>query len=180
MTRKRNIVITGFMGTGKTTVGLVVSKRLKMDFHDTDDMIERESGLTISRIFDEYGEDYFRNLERKVIEDLASRNYIVIATGGGTLLEKHNRDLISRNGMIVCLVSRPEIIAARLAKDNDRPLLAHGKTIGNINELLKKREKAYLELPNHIDTSDKSSANVAREIIELYQKVTEYSSGGTT
>ncbi len=179
MSQRKNIVITGFMGTGKTAAGFQVSVQMRMEFFDTDHIIENQSGLTISEIFAKFGESHFRKLERTVIEDLAGREHIVIATGGGTLLDKHNRNLLSRNGLIVCLLSRPEVIADRLAQYNDRPLLANRKTIWDIIKLLGLREKEYHGLPNHIDTSDKTSAEVVREVIMLYRKETEYSSGGT-
>ena len=129
------IVLTGFMGTGKTSVGRELSRRLGYVFIDTDVLIEEREGMPISLIFREKGEEYFRSVERAVVEEISGMADVVIATGGGVIKNSRNVDDLSRRGIIIWLKADPGIILKRvMAEGGKRPLL-------NIEEPLKEIRK---------------------------------------
>ncbi len=120
----KNIVLTGFMASGKTTVGKEIAKKLNMIFYDTDKIIEEQEGKTVSEIFEEKGEKYFRELENKVAIALKNTENSVIATGGGFVINPQNIELMRQNGVIVNLKTNPEIITNRIESNKDtRPLM---------------------------------------------------------
>ncbi|MFQ3565569.1 MAG: shikimate kinase [Aggregatilineales bacterium] len=160
----RNIVITGFMGTGKTTVGKQVAVRLGRRFVDTDALIAKRAGMSIARIFAEQGEPAFRALEGALVRELACLSRLVIATGGGTLVDAENRERMLESSFVVCLQAAPETIAARLRQNNNRPLAA------NWQQLLEARAPAYAAIPEQIDTEGKTADQVAEEIIERWRR----------
>lgn len=159
-----NIVITGFMGTGKTTVGKRVAARLGRRFVDTDALIAKRTGMSVARIFAEQGEPAFRALERALVLELARLSRLVIATGGGMLVDAENRERMLESGFVVCLQAAPETIAARLRRNSDRPLAA------NWQQLLEARAQAYAAIPEQIDTEGKTADQVAEEIIERWRR----------
>ncbi len=167
MNNDRNIVITGFMGTGKSTVGKLVAEKLDRHYLDTDEEIERRIGMSIPEVFQRDGEDRFRHIERRMCRFLAAQGGYVISTGGGMLVDESNRDVMLASGFVVCLNATPEVIASRLKTDKtERPLLK-----GDWRALLVKRQAAYGEIPNQIDTSGKTPEIIADEIIHLWQTV---------
>ncbi len=175
MTIPENIILCGFMGTGKTTVGKLVAARLGWRFVDTDNLIEaRLGGRPVSRIFAEDGEAVFRQWESRICEDLARSEHDVIATGGGVVLNPANREALSRAGMVVCLEAPAEEIVARLAGVTDRPLLAGADPHARVGELLAVRAEAYGALPSHVNTSGCSPEQVAGTIITLWSKYRAY------
>jgi shikimate kinase len=120
----KNIVLTGFMASGKTTVGMSVAKKLNLMFYDTDKIIEEQEGKTIPEIFSEFGEKYFRELENKLAINLKNIENAVIATGGGFVINPQNIELMRQNGVIVNLKTTPEIIERRMnVAKSTRPLL---------------------------------------------------------
>ena len=159
------------MGTGKTTVGKEIAHLLNRTFWDTDEIIEKKQNRAISDIFETEGEGYFRDLERQVVADIYNENDMVIATGGGTLLDKDNLNLLSKTGIIFCLTANIDTLMSRLNNSLTRPLIAK-KDNNNIEELYEIRKNGYAELPNHIDTSDISPENTAKTIIKLFNKIT--------
>src|SRR3990172_8926870 len=112
MENMRNITLVGFMGTGKTTVGRILAARLGYKFVDVDEEVEREQGVSISHIFSELGESYFRLLERDVIRALSAKEGHVISAGGGAVLDGRNVDDLRRGGPLVCLAATPDAILA--------------------------------------------------------------------
>ena len=167
MNKDRNIVVTGFMGTGKSTVGQLVAEKLGRPYLDTDEEIVRRIGMSIPEVFQRDGEERFRHIERRMCRFLAAQGGYVISTGGGMLVDESNRDVMLASGFVVCLNATPETIAERLKADKtERPLLK-----GDWRILLAKRQPAYSAIPNQIDTTGKTPETIADEIIQLWQTV---------
>jgi shikimate kinase len=162
----KNIVLTGFMGTGKTEVGRILSRKLGYALVDADTEIEKEQGMTITEIFKQYGEPKFREIESNVIKRLSETKNAVISTGGGAVLRQENMDNLGKNGVIVCLTASPETILKRTGNNNDRPLLQVENPLQKIKELLEFRRPYYEKADIMIDTEGKSPLEVADEIIE--------------
>lgn len=160
---EQNIVLTGFMGVGKTTVGRALAALLQRRFVDTDAVIVERATKSIPAIFRENGEAAFRAMERSISLELAGQTKLVIATGGGLVIDPVNRQALQETGFLVCLDAPPQLIEARLAHSAERPLA------GNWHERYDARRTAYAELPVHVDVSDKSPQNIAQEIIALWQ-----------
>jgi len=162
-----NIVLTGFMGVGKSAVGREVAARLDRPFVDMDDLIEQNAGMSISDIFETKGEDYFRTLEAMTLRELAAQRGMIIATGGGALVNASNREMMARSSLLICLTASVGAIEARVGSDINRPLLAGPDKRQRIIALMKQRAAAYAEIPYWIDTSHRSIAQVADEVITL-------------
>ena len=110
---KKNIIITGFMGTGKTVVAIELARKLGMKFIDMDQLIEERQEMSISDIFVRYGEKYFREQEDKLVQELAQKENMVIATGGGTFLNLNNAKILNQEGQIICLHANPQALYNR-------------------------------------------------------------------
>ena len=164
---KRNIIITGFMGTGKSVVAKELARKLKMEYIDTDQVIEGRQGLTIADIFAGHGENIFREQENKLVKELSQKENIVIATGGETLLSSDNARMLGQTGEIVCLYADSRTIYNRVKRKNDRPLLKRENVLNEINRLLKERKKAYNNFTIKIDTANLSVQEVVDKIIVL-------------
>ena len=156
-----NIVITGFMGTGKTTVGQILARKLNREFIDMDAQIEERARMTIPQIFQRSGEDGFRALERQLVYELALRNGLVIATGGGALVHDEMRQTMIESGLVVCLNATKADIRERLAENQHRPLAAGWES------LLEARQSAYNQIPFQIMTTGKTPEEIAGEIAAL-------------
>ncbi len=163
-----NIILTGFMGTGKTTVGRLLAERLNYEFIDTDDVIEKRLGLSVADIFARLGEETFRQMETAVAKELSQRAGLVISTGGRMMLDPANVSALSRSGRIFCLTAAPEEILARLTQDTDhpRPLLKVSNPGERIVELFRQREAGYRQFPQ-VETSGKQPEEVAMELLSL-------------
>ena len=168
MSAQRNVVLVGFMGTGKTTVGMALAGKLDLVFVDMDHVIEERQGKPISRIFAEQGEPVFRSLERQLTRELAGREGLVIGTGGGIVLNPENIGDFALTGLVVCLMARPEVILKRLEHDAKRPLLAGGDKMQKITGILDARRPLYEAIPDRIDTSDLTADAVVDRIVTLY------------
>lgn len=164
---KANIVLTGFMGTGKTTVGRLMAKRLNYEFIDTDHFIEKQIGCTIAEFFREQGEAAFRKLEAELAQELSAREGLVISTGGRMLLDPANAAALSKTGRVLCLVATPEEILQRVSSDrNVRPLLQVANPLEHIVELLQEREKGYKRF-SQFKTSGLQPQAIAKELVKL-------------
>ncbi|MCM8806486.1 MAG: shikimate kinase [Candidatus Omnitrophica bacterium] len=168
---EKNIVLVGFMGTGKSEVGELLAKKLGRKFIDTDKLIEEREKDRIARIFQVKGEEYFRNLEEKIIEEVSEYKNCVIATGGGALIREKNYLNLKKNGILICLTATPEEIYKRTLPKKDRPLLMKSKNvIETIKELLERRKPYYSKADYTIDTTKKKIEDVVDEIIEIVKK----------
>jgi shikimate kinase len=169
---KRNIVLTGFMGTGKSRVGKILAEKLGYAFIDIDTRIEAEQKKKISEIFEGQGEACFREMEADMIRRIADMEGAVIATGGGAILRDDNVANLTRKGVIVCLTASPETIFSRTGASKERPLLSTGDPLATIRQLLSSRKPYYDKSGIMIDTEGKSPLVVAEEIlseVETYE-----------
>lgn len=164
-----NIILIGFMGCGKTTMGIRLSYKLRRQFLDTDKLIEKREGRSISEIFEAEGEEYFRRLETKILEELTeSCSHQIISVGGGTPLREENRKLLRKLGKVIYLKVSPETVYQRLRGDRTRPLLQGDAPMKKIQELLEKRESLYEEAADVIITGDgKKQDEVLLEVLEV-------------
>ena len=164
-----NIILVGFMGCGKSAAGREIANRINMRFVDIDDVIEQRDGRKISTIFSQDGEAHFRKLEREVVQELASLDQQVVATGGGVMLDPANVRALRSSGIIVCLSARPEVIRARVEGEYHRPLLAGDKgfTKKRIKVLLRKRAHFYRLADTEVNTSNITISEVADLVVRL-------------
>jgi len=161
---EERIVLSGMMGSGKTTVGRLLSRWLGWGFVDTDQEIEREVGKNIERIFEEEGEGFFREKESGVIRQVSQMQRVVIATGGGALLSGENRQALS-NSQLFFLHAKPETLARRLADSYPRPLLWGREVVKRLRQILKARQESYQAIRCWLDTEDLRPEEVAVEVL---------------
>ncbi len=164
-----NLVITGFMGTGKSAVAREVARRLGRPFVDMDARIEEREARSIPDIFRERGEPYFRRVEAQLAQELAVQSDLVIATGGGTLMLEASRHAFLESSVVVCLWADVDALIERLREDTHRPLLNRPDREEHLRALLESRTPIYRSLPYHVDTTGKSVEQVAEEVIALYR-----------
>lgn len=161
----RNIILIGFMGTGKSTVGRLLAERLNYCFIDIDALIVAREASSINEIFVKKGEVYFRSLETAVLKEVLQGKRLVVSTGGGAVLSETNRSLMKQSGSVINLLASPDVVAARLAKDTDRPLLRDGKSFERITTLLADREAFYAIADIRIDTTGKNVEDVVDAVL---------------
>lgn len=167
----KNIVITGFMGTGKSTVGQLVAARLGRRFVDMDDILTQRAGKPISAIFAEEGEAEFRRAEAALCVELTQEQGLVISTGGGALVSAENRNALSASGVLICLNASADEILRRLAAATDRPLLGDELAAREerVRTLLTQRRAAYAAIPYQVDTEGRSAEAVAALVEQAAQ-----------
>lgn len=139
-----NLYIVGFMGAGKSTIGSLLKEKTTHDFYDLDNEIEKLTNLKIQKIFEIYGERYFRKLETKVLKNIAKEKNYIVSTGGGTILKRKNLKIMKKSGTILFLSCPLSICLNRIENKNTRPLLLNSKK--NIENMFKKRQKKYLKI----------------------------------
>lgn len=166
-----NIILTGFMGTGKTAVGQAVAERLGRWFVDMDAIIQRRAGRPIRAIFDQEGEPVFRQMEAELCRELAQEHSLVIATGGGALLPAANRQTLGASGVLICLTAPVDVILARLGDAADRPLLAGPDRRERVEALLAQRAAGYAAIMHQIDTAGLTVDQAAERVIRLVRRV---------
>ena len=164
MPQYRNVVLCGFMGSGKTTVGRLLAKRTGLPFVDMDDYIEEKAGMAVSEIFKRHGEAYFRDLEHEASKELASRDGCIISAGGGTLVYQRNVGVLSESCWIVLLDAPLEVIKRRLKNDKKRPLLQRPDRDEAMRELYAKRMPPYRGAAHLTVNAAQSPYKTAREI----------------
>ncbi|GLI54344.1 shikimate kinase [Thermodesulfovibrio yellowstonii] len=167
----KNIVLIGFMGTGKTSVGKVIAKKLGFEFVDVDEVIEKATGMEISQIFSKFGESCFRDIEEEMIKLITQKRRQVIATGGGVVLRDENMKRLKKDGVIFCLRASENVIFERLKQTTNRPLLQVENPEERIKELLQKRMSLYEKADFCIDTEGLTPEEVAEKIIKEYERL---------
>jgi 3-dehydroquinate synthase len=167
---KPNIILTGFMATGKTTVGKLLADQLGYDFVDTDKLIEERNGQNITEIFREQGEAAFREMEAAVARELGQKQGLVISTGGGLMLDPDNAAALGKSGRVFCLLATPKEILDRVAKEKHvkRPLLEVPNPMARIVDLLQQREENYGRFPQ-METSATPPDEVTQKLIGIFQ-----------
>ncbi len=171
--KRKNIILTGFMGSGKTSVGVRLSYRLRMPVEDTDKMIERREGCSVSELFAREGEASFREKETALLRELLDRKgRYIFSVGGGTPVQPGNQELLKQLGKVVYLRVKPETVYQRLKEDNTRPLLQCGDPLGRIRELMGSRKEAYESCADLVlDSDDLSVDEIMEKIAEEMNKM---------
>lgn len=167
MSITKNIVLTGFMATGKTAVGKELARICGMRLVDIDEEIEKEQGVRISDIFRDQGEGRFREIETGMIRRYSKEKHLIISTGGGAVLREENMEALREAGVIFCLKASPETILKRTSGNDDRPLLKVEDPMSRIRELLAFRAPYYERAGIMVDTDDKPPHQIAEEIAEI-------------
>jgi shikimate kinase len=161
-----NIILVGFMGTGKSAVGKMLARRLNCPFVDLDRQIEAQAGRSVQQIFEQDGEPAFRKMEAKAVREAAALKDHVIATGGGVMCDEENVQALKSSGVLVCLTASADAIMERTSASLfSRPLLAGADPKQRIEELLKLRAPYYARADITIDTTDRTLKEVSEEIL---------------
>ena len=167
MAKPNRIFLIGPMGAGKTTIGKQLAQALGMTFGDSDQEIQRRTGVDIPTIFEYEGEEGFRQREQQAIDDLTQVDNQVLATGGGAILRAENRQHLSARGIVVFLACSPEQQFERTYRDRNRPLLQTEDPLERLKTLMAEREPLYLSTADYtVSTEGRSAATVANEILE--------------
>lgn len=165
----KNVVLIGFMGTGKTSIGRMLAARLGCAFHDLDKKIEEKHGMTVPEMFARHGEPYFRAREKEIVRETAGRGNLVIATGGGVVKDAENIAQLRRNGIIVALTADIDTILARTAARGTRPVLDcadAGDRRAAVAALLAERRRLYEDADITVDTSGRAPLEIAEHILQ--------------
>ncbi|MFH1259218.1 MAG: shikimate kinase [Elusimicrobiota bacterium] len=162
-----NIVLTGFMGTGKSAVGRKLAQRAGRDFYDTDQIIEKDAGMSVAEIFSRKGEYFFRQAESEAIKLVAMLDNLVVAVGGGAALKEENMEELKKNGRVVCLTASPEVIWQRVEKNRNRPLLNKKDSQAEIKKLLAERASLYQRCDFTVQTDNLNLDQIVEKIIAL-------------
>ena len=164
----KNIVFLGMMGSGKTTIGSIVSKKLNLNFFDTDKYIEKKIGEKISKIFDKKGEKFFRDIEEKTTLEILKKKNIVIALGGGAFINANIRREVLRNHISFWLKLDDKTILKRIKKNPKRPI-AYNLSTDKLIQLIKKRTEIYSKALYSIKCDNMSKTDVAKKVINIYE-----------
>ena len=161
-----NIFLIGFMGAGKSTISDYLKNALAMDVVEMDQCIVERQGMSISDIFETYGEEYFRELETNLLIEMQSQSNVVVSCGGGVPMRERNVVEMKKNGRVVLLTAKPETILERVKDNHDRPLLENNKTVPFIADLMEKRRAKYEAAADIvIQTDGKSELEICEELI---------------
>ncbi|MBM7660865.1 shikimate kinase [Bacillus mesophilus] len=161
----KTIYLTGFMGSGKTTIGRELARYLQLPVIDTDEEIIKETGISINEIFSTYGESHFRDLEVKILSSLPTQN-VVITTGGGIVLKDQNREWMKKHGVLVYLHCDFEVIWTRLQHDQTRPLVKNSRK-DELEQLYQSRKSVYHDYNLMIDTSALQLSQIVKQLADM-------------
>lgn len=163
-----NVILCGFMGCGKSTIGKAISKKIKYEFIDSDEFIEKQEKMTIPEIFEKFGEDYFRNKETDAISKISKLDHCVVSLGGGAVLNKKNANIIKKSGKLYFLNVSAQEVYNRLKDDDTRPLLQTDDKLSAISSLLSKRLPIYTEVSDvKINVDSKKIDEIIKEILNF-------------
>lgn len=166
-----NIVLIGFMGSGKTTIADYLGSLFDMEVVEMDQLIADREGMSISDIFKVYGEEYFRNLETNLLIEIQSKHNVVLSCGGGTPMREQNVKEMKKNGRVVLLTATPETVYERVKNSHDRPILEGNKNVEYIAELMEKRREKYEAAADIIIyTDNKSKEKICKELVDGLEK----------
>ena len=163
----KKLFLVGMMGTGKSTVGKLIAKKINLQFLDTDLWIEKKNDSSVENIFQNHGESHFRHLEKNLVECQLPEEPCVVSCGGGLCIADGMMEVLKCKGIVVCLWATPKEIAGRLASNNERPLLKGANLQSKISEILEKRRVKYLSADHVIKTDGLPTNQVAEQVIEL-------------
>ncbi|MDE0635277.1 MAG: shikimate kinase [Candidatus Poribacteria bacterium] len=166
--RNPNIVLVGFMGTGKTSIAKRLASQLRMRYVDTDNVIEKDSQRHISDIFEQDGETFFRELESEAVSKVSKLDNHVISTGGGVVLKETNVAQLKENGIIFCLTATPEEIYRRVSHQTHRPLLQTPDAMETIRSMFAERAPYYAQADHTVQTTDRSFEEITADIKRIY------------
>ena len=167
-----NIFLIGFMGTGKTTIANCLSRKLDRKVVEMDQIISERAGMSISDIFETYGEEYFRELETNLLIEMQSQSNVVVSCGGGVPMRERNVAEMKKNGRVVLLTAKPETILERVKDNHDRPLLENNKNVSFIADLLEKRRAKYEAAADIVvETDGKSELEICEELIHSLRQM---------
>mgnify|MGYP002538881174 CR=1 FL=1 len=170
----QNIFLIGFMGCGKSTVADFLNRELSMEVIEMDQIIAERQGMSISDIFETYGEQYFRDLETNLLIEMQSRSNVVISCGGGTPMRECNVIEMKKNGRVVLLTAKPETILDRVKDNHDRPLIENNKTVPFIADLMEKRRAKYEAAADIIiETDGKNELEICEELVHRLRTMDE-------
>ncbi len=162
-----NLILIGFMGTGKSTIALQLSQKLSLPFFEMDQLIVEKEGKEIPKIFEESGESYFRDLETSLLKKILSKNGSIISCGGGIVLRNENIHEMKNHGTVILLTATPETILQRVQHNNSRPVLNGKKNIHDISKLMEERQDKYMQAADIIISTDsKNLSQICHEILE--------------
>ncbi|MBW1782033.1 MAG: shikimate kinase [Deltaproteobacteria bacterium] len=179
-----NIVLVGYRCSGKTTVGKLLARDLEKGFLDTDHLIEAKTGVSIASYVSQNGWKNFRRVEREIIEAIATKNNMVIATGGGVVMEQENVEDLKRNGWVVWLITEASVIRERMkhaqAQDDFRPALSGADPLNEIDTILRERSPAYERASNYrVSTDAKTAEQVEQAIMNILPHTHRDGNGGS-
>lgn len=161
-----NIFLIGFMGAGKSTIALALKEKLEMNRVEMDQLIVEKQGMSISEIFDEYGETYFRNLESNTLIELQKKKQTIVSCGGGIVMREDNKDNMRKNGRVVLLTAEPQTVLDRVKDSNERPILNNHMNVEFISQLMEKRREKYQAAADiTVATDGKTVTEICEEII---------------
>ena len=163
----RNIFLIGFMGCGKSTIARMISKKLGVAQVEMDELIVEELGMSITEIFEKFGEEHFRDIETDLVHRLQEKDGVVVSCGGGAVLREENRNMMKESGVIVLLTAQPETILARVKNSTNRPVLNGNMNVEYITALMERRKACYEDAADiTVATDGKSVEEICEEIIE--------------
>lgn len=170
----KNIFLIGYMGSGKSSVATHMAKAYGMEVMEMDELIVRREGMSISDIFKKHGEEFFRDSESRLLQEICLQENKVVSCGGGVVLRSQNVEEMRKSGRIVLLSAKPDTILKRVKDDNSRPLLAGNKTLAFISDMMEKRREKYEGAADIIvQTDDKSVVSICEEMIERIKNMGE-------
>ncbi len=169
----KNLILAGFMGTGKSAVGRLLAERLNRRFVDLDEDIEKREKRPIYQIFKESGEPYFRGIEKEAVKEVSQLKDCIIAVGGGAIVDPENLAAFKKNGIVICLLASVDAILERTKDNPTRPLLNVPDPRKRVEELLKFRAPYYAKTDYQIDTTDLSVEEVAEKILEILKEISK-------